>query len=94
MRKGANCDMRFRHKLNMLEPGIAMLKAVGVLLLAGGALSGIVKVFVTDWLATSVQWMPFITQTTVWLTAPVLVVGAMLLSAVASAVSLRRYLKV
>lgn len=50
--------------------------------------------FVTDWLATSVQWMPFITQTTVWLTAPVLVVGAMLLSAVASAVSLRRYLKV
>ena len=63
-------------------------------LLAVGALSGIVKVFVTDWLATSVQWMPFITQTTVWLTAPVLVVGAMLLSAVASAVSLRRYLKV
>ena len=62
-------------------------------LLAVGALSGI-KVFVTDWLATSVQWMPFITQTTVWLTAPVLVVGAMLLSAVASAVSLRRYLKV
>ena len=59
-----------------------------------GSLSGIVKVFVTDWLATSVQWMPFITQTTVWLTAPVLVVGAMLLSAVASAVSLRRYLKV
>ena len=65
-----------------------------LILLAVGALSGIVKVFVTDWLATSVQWMPFITQTTVWLTAPVLVVGAMLLSAVASAVSLRRYLKV
>lgn len=38
MRKEANCDTRFRHKLNMLEPGIAMLKAVGVLLLAGGAL--------------------------------------------------------
>ena len=65
-----------------------------LILLAVGALSGIVKVSVTDWLATSVQWMPFITQTTVWLTAPVLVVGAMLLSAVASAVSLRRYLKV
>ncbi|KAB7790514.1 permease-like cell division protein FtsX [Bifidobacterium leontopitheci] len=62
--------------------------------LAVGALSGIVKVFVTDWLAVSVQWMPFITQTTVWLTAPGLIVGAMLLSAVASAVSLRRYLKV
>lgn len=62
--------------------------------LAVGALSLIVKVFVTDWLAVSVQWMPFITQTTVWLTAPGLIVGAMLLSAVASAISLRRYLKV
>ena len=42
MRKEANCDMRFRHKLNMLEPGIAMLKVVGVLLLAGGALLAVV----------------------------------------------------
>lgn len=62
--------------------------------LAVGALAAIVKVFVTDWLATSVQWMPFITEATVWFTAPTLIGGAMLLSAVASAISLRRYLKV
>lgn len=62
--------------------------------LAVGALAAIVKVFVTDWLATSVQWMPFITESTVWFTAPALIGGAMLLSAVASAISLRRYLKV
>lgn len=62
-------------------------------LLAAGALSALVKVFITDWLAQTVQWMPFINQTTVWLTAPVLIVGAMLLSGLASTISLRRYLK-
>ena len=62
-------------------------------LLACGTLAAIVQVFITDWLAQSVSWMPFVTQTTVWMTAPVLVVGAVLLSVVASAVSLRRYLK-
>ena len=62
-------------------------------MLACGALSALVKVFITDWLAQNVQWMPFITQRTVWLTAPVLVVGAMALSVVASTISLRRYLK-
>ncbi|RSX51704.1 cell division protein FtsX [Bifidobacterium goeldii] len=62
--------------------------------LAVGALSAIVKVFITDWLAGSVRWMPFITQATVWLTAPALIGGAMILSAIASAISLRRYLKV
>ena len=35
MRKEANCDTRFRHKLNMLEPGIAMLLAGGALLALG-----------------------------------------------------------
>ena len=62
-------------------------------MLACGALNALVKVFITDWLAQNVQWMPFITQRTVWLTAPVLVVGAMALSVVASTISLRRYLK-
>ena len=62
-------------------------------LLAAGALSALVKVFITDWLAQTVQWMPFINQSTVWLTAPVLIVGAMLLSGLASTISLRRYLK-
>ena len=62
-------------------------------LLAAGALSALVKVFITDWLAQTVQWMPFINQSTVWLTAPALIVGAMLLSGLASTISLRRYLK-
>ena len=63
-------------------------------LLAVGALAVIVKLFITDWLAGSVQWMPFITQQTVFTIAPFLIVGAMLLSALASAVALRRYLQV
>ena len=62
-------------------------------LLAAGALSGIVKVFITDWLAQTVQWMPLITQKTVWLVAPALILGAVALSVVASSISLRRYLK-
>lgn len=62
-------------------------------LLAVGALSGIVKLFITDWLAKSVQWMPYIDQGTVLLLAPVLIIGAMALSACASAMSLRRYLR-
>ena len=62
-------------------------------LLSVGVLSGIVKVFITDWLAQNVQWMPFINQKTVWLTAPALVIGAVLLSVIASSISLRRYLK-
>ncbi|MBT1182245.1 FtsX-like permease family protein [Bifidobacterium sp. CP2] len=62
-------------------------------LLACGTLAGIVQVFITDWLAQSVSWMPFVTQSTVWLFAPALVAGAILLSVVASAISLRRYLK-
>lgn len=61
--------------------------------LACAALSLLVKVFITDWLATSITWIPYINQTTVLMTAPVLVVGAVLLSAVASMVSLHRYLK-
>ncbi|WEV67999.1 permease-like cell division protein FtsX [Bifidobacterium sp. ESL0769] len=63
-------------------------------LLSCAALSAIVKLFITDWLAKTVQWMPFVNQTTVWLMAPALVVGAMLLSAIVSTISLRRYLRV
>lgn len=62
-------------------------------LLAGAALSLVVKVFVTDWLAQNVRWMPFITQSTVWLCVPMLVAEAVVLSVVASAIALRRYLK-
>ncbi len=62
-------------------------------LLSCAALSAVVKVFITDWLAQSVQWMPFITQATVWLTAPALILGAAVLSVIASTISLHRYLK-
>lgn len=61
--------------------------------LAVGALSGIVAAFITEGLAKTVQWMPFINQGTVWLMAPGLIVGAMLLAALASGISLRRYLR-
>lgn len=63
-------------------------------LLACGALGGIVQVFVTDWLAQTVTWMPFISQRTVWIMAPGLMCGAIVLSIVASSLSLRRYLRV
>ncbi len=53
--------------------------------LAGSILSCVslgvlVKVFITDWLAKSVTWIPYINQTTVWMITPVLIVGAVLLS--------------
>ena len=48
-------------------------------LLAVGALSAIVKLFITDWLARTVQWMPYVDQSTVLL--------------MASSISLRRYLR-
>ena len=63
------------------------------ILLACGTLSAMVKLFITDWLSKSVQWMPLINQKTVWLLAPALVVGAVVLSIVASSISLRKYLK-
>ena len=62
-------------------------------LLASGALAAIVQLFITDGIAQSVSWIPFITQGTVWLISPTLVLGAMLLSVIASVVSLHRYLK-
>lgn len=62
--------------------------------LASAALGGVVKVFITDWLAKTVQWIPLITQRSVWIVAPMLVAGAVLLSVIASGISLRKYLKV
>ena len=62
-------------------------------LLSCGALALFVKVFVTDWLAKSVTWIPYVDQTTVWLVSPILIVGAMVLSVLATSIALRRYLK-
>ena len=74
----------------ILEGGIASLAGS---LLSCGALALFVKVFVTDWLAKSVTWIPYVDQTTVWLVSPILIVGAMVLSVLASSIALRRYLK-
>lgn len=57
------------------------------------ALSAIVRVFVTGWLAKSITWIPYVNQMTVLMIAPFLIVGAVLLSVVASVFALRRYLK-
>ncbi|RSX54849.1 cell division protein FtsX [Bifidobacterium dolichotidis] len=57
------------------------------------ALGIFVKVFITDWLADSIKWIPYIGQTDVLLISPILIIGAILLSVIASSVALRRYLK-
>ena len=74
----------------VLEGVVAALAAS---ILSCVSLGVLVKVFITDWLAKSVTWIPYINQTTVWMITPVLIVGAVLLSVIASSVALRRYLK-
>lgn len=83
----SNCTIRLPF---ILEGVIASLAGS---LLSCGALALFVKVFVTDWLAKSVTWIPYVHQTTVWLVSPILIVGAMVLSVLASSIALRRYLK-
>ncbi len=56
-------------------------------------LSAIVNVFITGWLAKSITWIPYVNQLTVLVISPFLVVGAILLSIIASTISLRRYLR-
>lgn len=62
-------------------------------LLSCAVLSVLVKVFITDGLANSIKWIPFVNQMSVLCVSPVLILGAVLLSIIASTVSLRRYLK-
>ena len=52
-----------------------------------------VGTFVTGWLAKSVTWIPYVNQLTVLVISPFLVVGAILLSIIASTISLRRNLR-
>ncbi|MFD0705415.1 permease-like cell division protein FtsX [Alloscardovia venturai] len=61
-------------------------------ILAIGTLMGLIKVFITDWLARQVTWMSFIDMYSVLWIAPWLVLGAIVLSVVASSISLRKYL--
>lgn len=58
------------------------------------ALGAIVHTFVTNWLANSITWMPFITVRDVLVLSPFLIIGSVVLSALSSSISLRRYLKV
>lgn len=75
----------------MLEGAIAA--TVGALLSMGGLWLG-VKVLIEDWLGQSVQWIPYITTSDVWVIAPILVGVAFLLAAISSIVTLSRYTKV
>lgn len=74
----------------ILEGVVASLIGSG---LAVGALAIVTNTFVTGWLAKSVTWISFVNINTVWLLAPALILGAVLLSILASVISLRRYLK-
>ncbi|OZG63205.1 cell division protein FtsX [Bifidobacterium lemurum] len=56
-------------------------------------LSVIVRVFIEGWLAESISWIPYVNQWTVLMISPFLILGAILLSIIASTISLRRYLK-
>ena len=75
----------------MLEGAIAATIGAG---LAIGALWLGVKYLVTDWLGSSVSWIPDIGTSDVWVVAPLLLVIAILLATLSSVVTLSRYTKV
>jgi len=75
----------------MLEGAIAATIGAG---LAIGALWLGVKYLVTDWLGSSVSWIPYIGTSDVWVVAPLLLVIAILLATISSVVTLSRYTKV
>ena len=62
-------------------------------LLSCVTLSALVKVFITDGRANSIKWIPFVNQMSVLYVSPILILGAVLLSIIASMVSLRKYLR-
>ncbi len=74
----------------ILEGAVAAL--IGSIL-ACVALGAVVEFFITRWVAQSISWMSFINVRTVLIVSPALIIGAILLSVLASAISLRRYLK-
>ena len=63
-------------------------------LLSCATLSVLVNVFVTGWLSKTITWITYVDQLSVLMVSPALIGGALLLSVIASAISLRRYLKV
>lgn len=75
----------------MLEGAIAA--TIGAALAVAGLWFG-VTYLVQDWLAQSVQFVPYIGTEAVWQIAPLLVAVAILLAAISSVVTLSRYTKV
>jgi cell division transport system permease protein len=75
----------------MLEGAISALVGAG---LAIGGLWFTVKYLVDDWLASSVTWAPYVTEHDVLTIAPALIGIAVVLAAVASVFTLRRYTRV
>ncbi|MCL2454683.1 MAG: permease-like cell division protein FtsX [Micrococcales bacterium] len=75
----------------MLEGAIAA--TIGALMAVGGLWLS-VRYLITDWLGTSVQWIPYVTTGDVLTVAPVLIGAAVALALVSSLLTLRRYTKV
>ncbi|WP_124039274.1 permease-like cell division protein FtsX [Neoactinobaculum massilliense] len=75
----------------ILEGVIASL--VGSVLAVAG-LWVTVRYFIEDWFASAVKWLPIVSTGNVWRITPALVVGAILVSALASWIALRRYARV
>lgn len=74
----------------ILEGGLASLIGSA---LACGVLALLVDRFVTHGIALSMRWINFVTAATVGWLSPILIIGALLISAIASAVSLHKYLR-
>ena len=81
----------FVHLPFMLEGAISAL--LGACLAIGGLWLA-VKYLVDDWLARSVTWAPYVTERDVLTIAPVLLAVAVVLAALASVLTLRRYTRV
>ena len=75
----------------MLEGAIAA--TIGAALAVGALWLG-VRYLVTDWLGSSVGWIPYVGTGDVMTVAPILVAVAILLAGVSSVVTLSRYTKV
>ena len=53
-----------------------------------------VEYLITDWLGSSVGWIPYVSTADVMTVAPFLIAAAILLAAISSLVTLSRYTKV
>ncbi len=75
----------------MIEGALA---AIAGAILAVGTLFAGVHFLVQGWLAPSFSWTSFIGATQVWIMTPILILAAVALALIASAVSLAKYTKV